>query len=111
VSKPTGRTDDERRPALPSDHVFVVQFRARSRAHRLAAAGRVQHLRSGEAVHFDSPEELLAFTRRVLRAHSRLSSQHHSPGAAAEANDELRDRSSDGSGSASDNVGCTIVVP
>jgi hypothetical protein len=51
---------------LPTDHVFVVQFQVRSRRHRLAAAGRVEHLRSGEAIHFGSPEELLAFTRRVL---------------------------------------------
>ena len=59
--------EDDRRPALPSDHVFVVQFRERSRAHRLGSAGRVEHLRSGEATHFATPEELLAFTRGVLR--------------------------------------------
>jgi hypothetical protein len=56
-----------RRPSLPSDHAFVVQFRARSGRHRLASAGRVEHVRSGEAIHFASPDELLAFTRRVLR--------------------------------------------
>src|SRR5262249_50735942 len=55
------------RPSLPSDHAFVVQFRARSSRHRLASAGRVEHVRSGEAIHFGSPEELLAFTRKVLR--------------------------------------------
>lgn len=91
MSKPKRPTDDDRRPALPSDHVFVVQFRARSRAHRLAAAGRVLHLRSGEALHFDSPEELLAFTRRVLRSRSRLMPHEDAPGAAAEPNDELQD--------------------
>lgn len=90
---PKRSNDDDRRPALPSDHVFVVQFRARSRAHRLAAAGRVQHLRSGEAMHFDSPEELLAFTRRVLRSRSSRLPHQDAPGAAAEPNDELRDRS------------------
>jgi hypothetical protein len=55
------------RPSLPSDHAFVVQFRARSSRHRLASAGRVEHVRSGEAIHFASPEELLAFTRKVLK--------------------------------------------
>jgi hypothetical protein len=58
--------DVARRPALPSDHAFVVQFRERSRGEQLASAGRVHHLTSGEAVHFDSPEELLEFARRVL---------------------------------------------
>src|SRR5262249_46254202 len=54
------------RPSLPSDHAFVVQFRERSSRHRLASVGRVEHVRSGEAIHFASPQELLAFTRRVL---------------------------------------------
>lgn len=90
---PKAFKSDDRRPALPSDHVFVVQFRARSRAHRLAAAGRIQHLRTGEATHFDSPEQLLAFTRRVLRSRSRPAPQKDAPGAAAEPNDALRDRS------------------
>jgi len=75
---------DQRRPGLPSDHVFVVQFRACSRTDQLATAGRVQHLRSGEAVHFDSPEELLAFTRRVLSSQSGHSPHHHARGGAAE---------------------------
>ena len=54
------------RPALPSDHAFVVQFREQSRGAQLAAAGRIHHVASGEALHFESPEELLEFARRVL---------------------------------------------
>ena len=55
-----------RRPTLPSDHAFVVQFRVRAAGEAIGVAGRVQHLRSGEATHFESHEQLLGFTTRVL---------------------------------------------
>jgi hypothetical protein len=52
--------------SLPSDHVFVMKFAARSRGRDVARSGRIEHLRSGEAACFDAPDQVLAFTRRVL---------------------------------------------
>jgi hypothetical protein len=54
------------RPLLPSDHAFVVQFQAGEGHGRVARAGRIEHLSSGQATHFALPEEMLSFARRVL---------------------------------------------
>ncbi len=53
-------------PSLPANHAFVVQFRAQQKGTPLRWEGRVEHLVSGEALRFDSQEELLAFVRRLL---------------------------------------------
>jgi hypothetical protein len=55
-------------PSLPTNRVFVVQFRPPSTctSARCSYSGRVEHLVSGEVVRFHSPEALLAFMRRVL---------------------------------------------
>jgi len=45
---------------------FVVQFRAETKVARGRYAGRVEHVVSGQATHFASLEELLAFIGRVL---------------------------------------------
>lgn len=45
---------------------FVVQFRAKTNVARGQIAGRVEHVVSGQATHFASLEELLAFIGRVL---------------------------------------------
>ena len=45
---------------------FVVQFRAETNVTRGRCAGRVEHVVSGQATHFASLEELLAFIGRVL---------------------------------------------
>ena len=45
---------------------FVVQFRAETNVARGRYAGRVEHVISGQATHFASLEELLAFIGRVL---------------------------------------------
>ena len=53
-------------PSLPSNRVFVVQFRIQSPGAPAGYDGRVEHLVSGQVVRFHSLEELLAFMTRVL---------------------------------------------
>jgi hypothetical protein len=45
---------------------FVVQFRAETEVARGRLAGRVEHVVSGQATHFASLAELLAFLARML---------------------------------------------
>lgn len=52
--------DDDPGSLSPS-RAFVVQLRGRSGAF----AGRVEHMASGEAAHFESAEELFAFLGRL----------------------------------------------
>jgi hypothetical protein len=51
---------------LSPHRAFVVQFRAETKVARGRYAGRVEHVISGQATHFASLEELLAFVGRVL---------------------------------------------
>ena len=44
----------------------MLQFRAASPEAPLRWEGRVEHVVSGQVARFHSPEELLAFLRRVL---------------------------------------------
>ena len=53
-------------PSLPSNRVFVVQFRTQPPEGPAGYDGRVEHLVSGQVVRFHSLEELLAFMTRVL---------------------------------------------
>ena len=53
-------------PSLPSNRVFVVQFRAQPTEASSAYEGRVEHLVSGQVARFHSLEELLAFMVSVL---------------------------------------------
>lgn len=55
-------------PALPSNRAFVVQFSAQAGALPAWWSGRVEHLRSGQAIHFASWEQLQAFLSQVLTA-------------------------------------------
>ncbi len=58
---------DAEGPAPLSVHrAFVVHFRMNSDVAHGRCAGRVEHVVSGQAAHFDSLEELLAFIARVL---------------------------------------------
>jgi hypothetical protein len=43
-----------------------VQFQVETELQRGRCAGRVEHVVSGQAAHFQSLEELLAFMARVL---------------------------------------------
>jgi hypothetical protein len=63
---------------LPSERAFVVQFDAATLEVRGHVAGRVEHIVSAQATHFQSWEELQAFVTRVLTARSAA------PGTAAE---------------------------
>jgi len=55
------------RPLSPA-RAFVVQFREETEDTCERFTGRVEHMISGEAARFQSPEELVAFLARVLRA-------------------------------------------
>jgi len=52
-------------PLLPH-RAFVVQLREHADVARGQWVGRVEHVTSGQAAHFQSLEELLAFMERVL---------------------------------------------
>ena len=52
--------------ALPVNRAFVVQFRTETDLATGRVTGRVEHVASGQATHFSSLEELLAFIDRVL---------------------------------------------
>jgi hypothetical protein len=54
-------------PSALSPHwAFVVHFRVDTNIAQGRVTGRVEHVVSGQSVHFDSLEELLAFMARVL---------------------------------------------
>jgi hypothetical protein len=56
----------ERNRELPSDHAFVVQFRAHASGTADQLEGRVEHLVSGQPAHFGSAGELLRFIEQTL---------------------------------------------
>ncbi len=58
--------DTEEPGPLSVHYAFVVHFRVNSDVARRRLAGRVEHVVSGQAAHFASLEELLAFIARVL---------------------------------------------
>jgi hypothetical protein len=51
---------------LPAQNAFLVQVHAEAEVAQRRLAGRVEHVVSGQATHFASVEELLAFMARVL---------------------------------------------
>jgi hypothetical protein len=53
-------------PSLPSNRVFVVQFRVQPPSAASSYDGRVEHLVSGQVARFHSLEELLGFMVSVL---------------------------------------------
>jgi hypothetical protein len=54
-------------PSTLSPHrAFVVQFRAETDVEQGRCTGRVEHVVSGQATHFESLEELLGFIAQVL---------------------------------------------
>jgi hypothetical protein len=52
---------------LPVRQAFVVQLSTETEVGSEHWAGRVEHVVSGQATHFQSLEELLAFMARILR--------------------------------------------
>jgi hypothetical protein len=57
---------DLSQPTLPTNHAFLVQFRAQSPEIPMAWEGRGEHVVSGQVTHFHALEELLTFMQRVL---------------------------------------------
>jgi hypothetical protein len=55
-------------PSLPTNRAFVVQLHADAQPEQGDFKGRVEHIVSGQAVHFNSSEELLALMTRTLAA-------------------------------------------
>ncbi len=53
-------------PSLPTKRAFVVQLHAEAQIEQGQFKGRVEHLVSGQAAHFESLEELVAFIVRVV---------------------------------------------
>lgn len=53
-------------PPLSPQRAFVVQFRVGTGATPTHFVGRIEHMISGQAGHFGSVEELVAFLTRVL---------------------------------------------
>jgi len=51
---------------MSTQRAFVIQFQPRTTATPERFAGRVEHVGSGDAIHFASPPELLAFLSRQL---------------------------------------------
>ena len=56
------------KPSLPSNRAFVVQLRWDAAVEQGDFRGRVEHLVSMQATHFESVEELTAFITRVVIA-------------------------------------------
>jgi hypothetical protein len=54
--------------SLPVQRAFVVQLHATAAVAQGQVTGRVEHVLSGQAAHFRTLHELLAFMARVLSA-------------------------------------------
>jgi hypothetical protein len=53
-------------PSLPRSRAFVVQLHAEAEVAKGPFKGRVEHLVSMQATHFDSLDALVTFMARVL---------------------------------------------
>jgi hypothetical protein len=51
---------------FPAQRAFLVQVHAEVELAQGRLAGRVEHVASGRAIHFASPEELMAFMAGTL---------------------------------------------
>ncbi len=56
----------KQQPSLPAKRAFVVQMHAEAKVEQGHWKGRIEHLVSAQATHFQSVEELLAFIVKVL---------------------------------------------
>jgi hypothetical protein len=54
------------KPPLSASRAFVIQFRDEADVEAEHFVGRVEHVVSGNAIHFSSLKELLDFIGRVL---------------------------------------------
>ena len=78
---------DSDRKMLAPDHAFVIQFHADTDVEKRHMTGRIEHVVSGQATHFQSLEALLAFIARVLGE-----VQHPSPKPSASGKNVARKR-------------------
>jgi hypothetical protein len=70
-SSPPGFTPNDLDHQASTNRRFVIQLRIDADPASGVCRGRVQHLRSGEAAHFDSLEELaLFFTAMTVKERS-----------------------------------------
>ena len=53
-------------PSLPARRAFVVQIHAEAQLEQGHFKGRVEHVVSRQAAHFESLEELVAFITRLV---------------------------------------------
>jgi hypothetical protein len=65
------------RSLLAPEHAFVIQFHANTDVETGPMTGRIEHVVSGQATHFDSLEALLSFIARVLREVRHPSPESH----------------------------------
>jgi hypothetical protein len=56
-------------PSLPSGRAFIVQLHAEADIAKGLCTGRVEHIVSYQATHFDALEALVTFMACVLAAH------------------------------------------
>ena len=54
------------KPSLPTDRAFVVQLHADARVDQRDFRGRVEHIVSMQATHFQSLEELSTFIVQIV---------------------------------------------
>jgi hypothetical protein len=59
-------SDAEHTQPLPSNRAFVLQLHANADPGRGLVFGRVEHVLSARAAHFETLDELLAFIARQL---------------------------------------------
>ena len=57
---------NKQQPVLPANRAFVVQLHVDAQPERGHFKGRVEHVVSYQATHFESLEELSAFIVRVV---------------------------------------------
>ena len=60
------KQEGEHERRLPAERAFVAQLLATAAVAPGGLEGRVEHVVSGQAAHFHSLEDLLAFMARVL---------------------------------------------
>ena len=60
------------RPSLPARRAFVVQLHAEAEVEQGRFNGRVEHVVSRQAIHFESLEELVTFIAQMVREQQKL---------------------------------------
>jgi hypothetical protein len=75
------KSDRPKGRRLLANHAFVVQLSREALGTRDSFRGRAEHVVSGRATHFETVDELLAFTEREL---TRLRESRKSSGGSGE---------------------------